>query len=295
MTPHIKAEFQNIIAAAHDSFLMKIVERKERPVLKGAWHYHPDIEIILTLKGRGKRFVGNDISNYKEGNVVMLGKNLPHCWLTKNQSKQVVIQIPESFYLGSFLKHPEMKEINLLFNKCIKGILFQGKTKKGARERILNLFTLKGYPKLIALLDLLHYLSISEELKFLTPIEYNPKLNLLKSEQVQKLYSFVLNNYMNDISLDDASKILCMTKTSLCRFLKSNTQKSFSKILNEVRVSHACNKLIETDMQIMEICYESGYNDVTNFNRRFKELIDVTPCEYRKSFSKIVNMADKHN
>ncbi len=282
----MKAEFEHIITAANDSFLMKIVERQKRPVLKGAWHYHPDIEITLTLKGRGKRFVGNDISNYGEGDMVMLGRNLPHCWLTRSQSKQVVIQIPESFYLGSFLKRPEVKEINLLFNKSIKGICFYGNTKEGATDRIHGLLELKGYSKLIALLDLLHYLSVSEEFKLLTPIEYNPELNLLKSERIQKFYSFVLNNYMNDITLEDASNLLSMTKTSLCRFLKSNTQKSFSKILNEVKIAHVCKKLIETDMQVMEICYESGYNDVTNFNRRFKELMSLTPLEYRKRFSK---------
>ena len=285
---HMKAEFQYVITAANDSFLMKIVERQKRPVLKGAWHYHPDVEITLTLKGRGKRFVGNDISNYREGDLVMLGKNLPHCWLTKSQSKQVVIQIPESFYLGPFFRRPEMKEISLLFNKCIKGIRFHGKTKEGAIDKIYDLLKLKGYPKLIALLDLLHYFSASEEFKFLTPIEYNPELNLLKSERIQKFYSFVLNNYMNEITLNDASNLLSMTKTSLCRFLKSNTQKSFSKILNEVKVSHACKKLIETDMQVIGICYESGFNDVTNFNRRFKELIKLTPLEYRKRFSKKV-------
>jgi len=282
----MKAEFEYIITAANESFLMKIVESQERPVLKGAWHYHPDIEIILTLKGRGKRFVGNGISNYREGDLVMLGKNLPHCWLTRSQSKQVVIQMPESFYLDSFFRRPEMKEINLLFNKCIKGICFHGKTKEGTINRIYGLLELKKYPKLIALLDLLHYLSVSEEFKLLTPIEYNPELNLLKSERVQKFYSFVLNNYMNDITLEDASNLLCMTKTSLCKFLKINTLKSFSKILNEVKVSHACKKLIETDMQVIEICYESGYNDVSNFNRRFKEIINLTPLEYRKRFLK---------
>lgn len=281
---HMKAEFQYVITAANDSFLMKIVESQKRPVLKGAWHYHPDIEITLTLKGRGKRFVGNDISSYREGDMVMLGKNLPHCWLTRSQSKQVVIQMPESFYLDSFFRRPEMKEINLLFNKCIKGICFHGKTKEEAINRIHGLLELKRYPKLLALLDLLHYLSVSEEFKLLTPIEYNPKLNLLKSERIQKFYSFVLSNYMNDITLEDASNLLCMTKTSLCRFLKSNTQKSFSKILNEVKISHACKKLIETDIHVIEICYESGYNDVTNFNRRFKEIMNLTPLEYRKRF-----------
>ncbi len=284
----MKAEFEYIITAANESFLMKIVARQKRPVLKGAWHYHPDVEITLTIKGRGKRFVGNDISNYREGDLVMLGKNLPHCWLTRSQSKQVVIQIPGSFYLGSFLKRQEMKEINLLFNKCIKGISFHGKTKEGAIDRIHGLLELKGYPKLIALLDLLHYLSVSKEFKLLTPIEYNPELNLFKSERIQKFYSFVLNNYMNDITLEDASNLLSMTKTSLCRFLKSNTQKSFSKILNEVKVSHACKKLIETDIQVIRICYESGFNDVTNFNRRFKEIINLTPLEYRKRFLKEV-------
>jgi AraC-like DNA-binding protein len=89
---------------------------------------------------------------------------------------------------------------------------------------------------------------------------------------------------MNNITLEDASNLLCMTKTSLCKFLKINTLKSFSKILNEVKISHACKKLIETDMQVIEICYESGYNDVSNFNRRFKEIINLTPLEYRKRF-----------
>lgn len=282
----MKAQFQKVITDANDSFLTAIVEREKRPVLKGAWHYHPEIEITLTLKGRGKRFVGNDISNYKEGDLVILGKNLPHCWLTRQHSKQIVILMPESFYSGSFIKHPEMKEIDLLFNKSTKGLSFHGETNEKATKKIHRLFGLKGYSKLMALLDLLHYLSSSENYKLLTPIEYNPELNLLKSERIQKFYSYVLNNYLNDITLEDVSDQLNMTKTSLCRFLKDNTQKSYTTILNEIKISHACKKLIETDKQILEICYESGYNDITNFNRRFKEIMHIKPREYRKKFSK---------
>lgn len=288
----MKPEFEKIQNRPLHSFIAKVVKRPKRPTLKEAWHFHPEIEICLTIKSEGKRFVGNDISDYQVGDLVMFGANLPHGFITDLPSEQIVIQMQESFLGDVFLDKPEVKAIKEIFNRAKRGIQFWGATQKRVKGKTERILKLKGFDKLLALLELLHFLANSTDYSYITASSFLPNTKMVELERVQLVYDYILKNYQDQISLNDAAAMLAMTKSSFCRFLKKHAKKTFSQIVNEIRISHACELMIQTDKKISTIAYESGYDDISYFSRTFKKIMQTSPKAFileRRGLSPITN------
>ena len=280
----MKPEFEKIQNRPLHSFLAKVVKRPKRPTLKEAWHFHPEIEICLTLKSEGKRFVGNNISDYQVGDLVMFGANLPHGFITDLPSEQIVIQMQESFLGETFLEKPEIKKIKELFIRAKRGMQFVGKTNKKVKSKAQRVLKKEGFAKLLSLLDLLHFLANTAEYQYITATSFKPNTKMAELERVQVVYDYILKNYQEQVSLEAASELVSMTKSSFCKFLKKHAKKTFSEIVNEIRISHACELMIQTDKKISTIAYESGYNDVSYFSRTFKKIIQQSPKEFMAKY-----------
>ncbi len=280
----MKPEFEKIQNKPLHSFIAKIVKRPKRPTLKEAWHFHPEVEICLTLKSEGKRFVGNNIADYQVGDLVLFGANLPHGFITELPSEQIVIQMQESFLGEAFLDKPEIKIIKELFSSAKRGIQFYGKTQQKVKKKALRVLQKDGFNKLLALLDLLNFLANSTDAKYITQDSFQANTKMAELERIQQVYDYVLKNYQEQVSLDEAANLLAMTKSSFCKFLKKHAKKTFSEIVNEIRISHACELMIQTDKRISTIAYESGYNDVSYFSRTFKKIIQQSPREFMAKY-----------
>jgi len=280
----MKPEFEKIQNHPHHSFLAKIVSRPERPTLKEAWHFHPEVEICLTLKSEGKRFVGNDISDYQVGDLVIFGSNLPHGFITEMSSEQVVLQMQESFLGIEFLNRPETKSIKQLFNRAGQGIQFFGKTQKQAKKIIKRLLEAEGLNRIILLLELLSHLEKSKECHYIIKESFHAKTKMEELERIQQVYDYILKNYQEKVSLGEAAKLLNMTKSSFCKFLKKHAKKTFSEIVNGIRINHACQLMIQTEKRISEIAFESGFNDVSYFSRTFKKIMNKSPKEFMAQY-----------
>jgi len=273
----MKPEFEKIQNQPLHSFITKTVERTKRPTLKEAWHFHPEIEICFTLKSEGKRFVGNDISDYLVDDVVMFGANLPHGFITEMESEQIVIQMQEGFLGLQFLEKPETQVIKELFIRAKRGIQFYGKTQQKAKRLAKQILKLDGFSKILKLLGLLNYLATSNEYSFITNQSFQANTKMTELKRIQVVYNYVLENYQHKISLDEAAQLVSMTKSSFCRFLKKHTKKTFSEIVNSIRIDHACSLIINTHKNISTIGYESGFNDISYFSRTFKSLTGQNP------------------
>ena len=280
----MKPEFEKIQPKPLHSFIAKVVRRPKRPTLKEAWHFHPEIEICLTLKSEGKRFVGNNISDYQVGDLVLFGSNLPHGFITDLPSEQIVIQMQESFLGTTFLDKPEIKTIKELFFRANRGIRFFGKTQEKARKKSQKILEKEGFSKLLGLLDLLNFLANSTESEYITQDSFKANTKMVELERVQIVYDYILKNYQQSVSLDEAARLLTMTKSSFCKFLKKHAKKTFSEIVNEIRISHACELMIQTDKRISTIAFESGYNDVSYFSRTFKKILQQSPKEFMAKY-----------
>ncbi len=280
-----KPFYESLKEMPWQSFLWRRVIRKERPNLKsaGVWHFHPDYyEITLTLKSSGKRFVGYNISDYSEYDLVLIGKQLPHCWITTQKTEQLVVNFKKEQLGDLFWKLPEMNQINDLLTNSNQGIFFDRNTATQAHVIMAKMEYLKGADKLFHLFQLLNLLACAKNQKSISFNHKEIKNSIKASNRIEKVYLFVLENYQSSaISFTKLCSELNMTKSSVCKFIKKVTKKSFSEILSETRINEACKLLAETDMFISEICFKCGFNNLSNFNRSFKKLMILTPKEYR--------------
>lgn len=281
----MKPELEKIVEGYESSFVAKTVKRANRPLLTQAWHYHPEIEICYTRKSSGQRFVGNKIAPYEIGDLVMLGSFLPHGFTTSQESDQIVIQFNEHFMGKTFLEKPEMRKILELIHRAKMGIQFHGKTQKKAAQKIIGILNKQGSIKLIKLLQLLSILAISDEYEIICSKNYSTTLNMDQLSRVKTIFEFIENNYRTDISIPEVARSLNLSESAFYKFIRKHTKKKFTQIVNEYRINHATKLLIETELTISQICYQCGYNNLSYFNRKFREITEIRPHEFRAKYS----------
>ncbi|HHB79634.1 MAG TPA: AraC family transcriptional regulator [Saprospiraceae bacterium] len=264
------------------TFLIREIVRDSRPLLSKAWHYHTEIEICYTSQSRGRRFVGNQIADYFEDDLVIFGENLPHGFVTNMQCTQIVIQFDKN-YLGNEINiNPEYAQIVHLLELAKTGLEFHGKTKEKAIKIIKKLTHAKGLKKLILLLKLLNTLSKHNQYTSICSDEYALKISESNLGRMKKVYDYVFEHYTKRINIHDVAALIHLSDASFYRFFKQHAEKTFTTFVNEIRVHHAGRILLSSKMTIAQVCYESGFNNLSYFNRKFKETMGLTPKEFRQ-------------
>lgn len=257
------------------------------------WHYHPEFEMTCILKSKGQRFIGDSIGNFEEGDLVLIGPNLPHFWRnddgyhkTKEEGAAhcITLQFRADLFSNDFLKTTELDNVKRLFSKSKRGIQFTGATSKKAISKMRRLLTLDGMDRIIAFLALLKLLSETDEMDILCRSGYVPALGTYDLQRMDKVYQYALMNFRSGANLGEAADIACLKTASFCRFFKLRANKTFMQFINELRVNHANKLLKETGLPISTIGFESGFQNLSNFNRQFKKILGKTPREIRSYF-----------
>ena len=251
------------------------------------WHYHPEIELVYVNNGKGKRQVGLHLSNFQDGDLVMIGSNVPHTGFTEYfdiDRKEVVIQFNSNFLGDSIEKVLEFKNINKLFELSKKGLVFSGETKKTIGISMLGLQYETPIQKLLTLIKILNDLSISKDVTVLNSENFYSE-NIQENERIKKVFNYIKLNYKEEVSLNEVSDLVFMTPPSFCRYFKSMTNRTFTTFLNEYRINNAIKLLAQSEIDIKNICFQCGYNNFSHFNRLFKKQIHMTPSEYRKKMN----------
>tara|TARA_Y100001980_G_C14507432_1_gene282976 strand:+ start:257 stop:1123 length:867 start_codon:yes stop_codon:yes gene_type:complete len=253
------------------------------------WHYHPEVELVYINSGVGKRQVGTHLSNYTEGDLVLIGSYLPHTGFTKgfnDGQKEVVIQFNQDIFNNAFNGIEELKSINHLLELSKKGIVFSGAIKDDVGIRMEGLKYETQLDGLLTFIKILYDLSIYKEKQILNAEGYAFISSPMENKRLKIIFNYIRDNFMNQIPLDDIAAIVYMTPQSFCRFFKKSTNKTFTNFLNEYRINHATKLLSETDQDIKSICFESGFNNLSNFFRNFKRITNYTPNSYRDQIFK---------
>lgn len=274
----------------NQSFTFRKFDEPE-PNLKPFWHYHPEIELVYVKSGSAKRHIGNHISEYKNGDLILLGPNLPHYGFTERlmgHRSEIVVQMKSDFLGQEFFSIPEMKEIQILLRKAAAGIIFHDKTKQEVGGLLESLSESDPFTKLMGIITVFRKLALSGDFELLNT--NNPTLVLRKqdNDKIDRIYNYVKDHFKDDIRLEDISKLVAMEIPSFCRYFKRVTGKTFTEFVNEFRVTHACKLISETDMSIAAICFESGFNNSSHFNRLFKNTTGKTPLEYRDEVAHLI-------
>ena len=282
----IKADLENI-QFENKSFYYKVFDiNNHKPNHKyQKWHYHPEIELVYVSNGEGKRQVGLHLSNYSDGDLVLIGSNVPHTGFTEyfdQERKEVVIQFKPEFLGNSIENVFEFKKISKLLELSKQGLVFYGETKKNIGISMLGLQYESNFQQLLTLIRILESLASSDEFTILNKDDFSKSNSIIENERINKIFNYIKINYKDKVYLEEASNLIYMTKPSFCRYFKKHTGKRFTEFLNEYRINNALKLLAQTEMDIKNICYECGFNNFSHFNRLFKKTLNLTPSEYRK-------------
>ena len=255
------------------------------------WHIHPEMEMVYVNGGSGKRHIGNQLSYYKNGDLLLIGANLPHYGftdrLTGNKS-ETIVQMKEDFLGPAFFDIPEMVPVKKLLQRAKMGVAFHGKTKRKIGGKIEKLVKFDAYDRLIKILTILKELAISEEYTVLNVDGFSMEIEPRDSKRINKVYDFVRENFQRPISLDEIADTVSMTEPAFCRYFKKISGKTFTQFVNEYRLVHASKLLSERPDNITDICFECGFNNFSHFNKLFKAFTGKSPSQYRNELTTIV-------
>jgi len=248
------------------------------------WHYHPEYELTLIIKGKGRRLIGDSHENFENGDLVLIGPGLPHTWVSdsgmKGKSEAVVIQFSEDF-IERFAGLDELSAINKLLLYAKQGISIKGKISAAAREQIKLLPAKRGVEKITGLLHILNELSALKSVSLASSF-YQPLKGKENENRINKVCQYVQKHAAERLTIHKAAALIHLSPGAFCKFFKRITGKTFSDYVNDIRIANVCSQLIATDKQVAEIAYGNGFETLTYFNRVFLRKKKMRPGSFRK-------------
>ncbi len=287
----MKLKFKQTERKPENSFS---VRQDTLPCIEHDWHFHPELELIYFLKSTGTRYVGNSIGSFGPGELYLIGSEVPHLFRNEKEYYEkgktgkivdlIVVKFDRDFLGEKFLNLSESQNVQKLFRNASRGLKFSKAVTYLVHNHMVGLVGSRGLASIINLLRVLDILSVSENSVLLCGDGVTNTYKRDERKRMAEIINYLTQNFERKIELQEIAAIAHMTPNSFCRFFKKRTQKSFSQYLNEIRIRHACKLLIEGDKQVSEVCYQSGFNTFTNFNRQFKMLMGITPSEFMKKY-----------
>lgn len=269
------------------SFTTKL---NDYPYFLKIWHYHPELELVVILKSEGSCFVGDSIEKFEVGDIILIGENLPHMWQNDEDyfqqnsiqsAKAIAIHFKKDYLGSTFFETPEMNHISDLFDRARLGVKFLNLKKQLVLD-IQNMLDKKGFEKTMSFINILNQLARHKDFKSLSSEGFVHSFKPTKNETQDKVQAFIFKNFNKPITLEEVAQIANMNTSAFSRFFKRMNRKNFSRYLSEIRIGYACKLLLEDKYNVASICYECGFNNISNFNRQFKLIMNCTPSVYVK-------------
>lgn len=296
-----KAYFEYVVIPNDRSFLWRM---DDYPLRRSAWNYHPEFEVHLIKHSSGLCYVGDFIGNFDAGQLVLVGSNLPHNWITpttgseqkKKQNngndsdkiiaRDIVLQFNPQKMRESASTLCELEQLEPLFQRASMGIEFTGETAKMGAEILEKMASTSGLQQLSQLIELLALMSQSEEYRNLATPRFVSQFKPSNSNDLkvlEKAMNYIQMNYLEGPKLADVASIAGMSDSSFSRFFKLQTGNTYSDHINILKIWTARSLLAGSNMAVTDICYESGFSNISNFNRIFLRQSGITPLQYRKA------------
>jgi len=265
----------------------------EVPHTYNQFHFHKEYELLYNIENSGTRFVGDSIRRFGNHDLVLVGSNIPHYWQSDDQyfmgdatikARVVLVQFVANFLGDEFLKAPEMSLIKNLLDRAIQGIQIRGDEARTIGEKLYQVTQLSGWKKVMVLIEALCLMSEAKDFILLASRGFCETHKVGNEERISTIFNHIIKNHQREFKLEEAAELANMNPSAFCRYIKKSTSKTFSQILNEVRIGFACKGLINTSDSISQIAYDCGYQNVPYFNRQFRIIKDRSPQEYRMRY-----------
>ncbi len=283
----MKLMFEKILPSESSSWRYWLYETDN---LEFNWHYHPEYEIALTLNSQGQRYVGDNIQSYDDLDMVFLGPHLPHTWSSSpaviGKKQQVfVAQIPTGWLETLVFGMPDLADYKSLLEQSRRGITFSRETVKKTVKIFKRIQNASASQRFIGLMELLQLMVDDKNKKILASDNYSISLTSdPSSDKLDKVVRYIHQHYTTKLHADDVAKLVHMSTNHFHRFFKQRTEQTFTEVVNQLRISKACSLLINSHMPISTISDTCGFNNISNFNRRFLQFKKMKPSEFRRIY-----------
>jgi len=289
----IDAQLEKLVISEDESFFIGIFQDN---LERSTWHYHNNYEISFITEGTGKRIVADSIVEFHPGDLVFIGHRLPHVWIADKDSwnpsnrflEMVVLQFNSDVLSQQLLALPEFKNISKALNYSERGIQVIGHTLNEVSEIMLQLPYMNNFDRIMNFYRLMNIIGKSDTIVQLASSEYLRKRLNTGSRRISMIHEFLMNNYLDNIELEQLAGLVNMAKGSLCHFFKMNMGMTIFEYLNQIKVDFACNLLMDPDLSILRVGLDSGFNNISHFNKQFRKITGITPMEYRKRFRVLI-------
>lgn len=279
--------FREPIHAGDDaSFFMGRVDLDHFPFI---WHSHPEFELALVVRGHGRRYVGDSLEPFSEGDFCLLGSNLPHSWYTDAADGSVssrVIQFPADAFPKLFSTAPEFRSIKRLLHRAGHGLSVSGKTRATVTRIMLEMY---DYPRwtwrhLHSVLEILGTLADSNDCQPLSTTLPPISAGENGGKPIETIFALLHRPPAEIPSQAVAARSIGLSPQSFSRFFSRTVGRTYAAYVNQIRLIAACRDLIETDQSITDIAFSSGFTNLSNFNRRFLSGKGVSPRQFRTRY-----------
>lgn len=248
-------------------------------------HQHEEIQLSCIVKGEGTLLVGDSLHSYQSGDVFAIGGNLPHVFLSASGSAEKSVMYSLFFTKESFGEHffdlEELQSTKGFFRTIDNGFQALSKTKNLANQ-FLSLQSKSRLQRFVSLLEIVEILSKSKKRNLSNQL-FKKRFSTHEGQRMRDVMDFTFSNYQNEIRIDTISDIAHMTTNAFCKYFKKRTNKTYNQFLNELRIEKACQLLLIKDKLVSEIAFETGFPNLSNFNRKFKNIKGITPSKFRNS------------
>ncbi len=273
-----------LVPAAH-SFIVSEMDLTKN---QGVIHRHGNCELNFMVNARGRRYVAGNVADFEEKDLVLLGPGVPHCWEISNKAERpraITIHFNENFFDASLFSLPEFGSIKNLMDDAQNGLFFPRYDTHQLAGGLATLQQLQGFEAMMHLLRILKYLSQIQDYQFISPGLYTWNVSNYNDDRIKKIHHYVIHHFQQGIRLKEVADLINLSEGAFCSFFKRITKKSFFTFVKEVKIDYACQLLTNSPLKsVSEICFESGFNNLANFNRQFKEITDMNPTEYRHKY-----------
>jgi AraC-like DNA-binding protein len=263
---------------------------------KSNWHYHNNYEISFITEGSGKRIVADSIEEFQPGDLVFLGRNLPHVWIAEKEKfapsnrtlEKVFLQFTDDVLCPHILALPEFIHISKALALSEQGIQIVGQTLNEVSELMLQMPYMKGFERMMQFYKMMHIIGKSDSHLPLASKEYLKMRFTTKNKRIAIIHDYLMSNYKGEIDLKGLADMVNMAEGSLCRFFKQKVGLTIFEYLNKIKVEFACKLLMSPDLSILDVCLDSGFNNLSHFNKQFRKTTGRPPKDYRKQFNAIL-------
>ncbi len=253
------------------------------------WHFHKEYELHLIVASSGKVFVGDYIGNFYPETLFLTGPNLPHNWISQIAEGEVVstrdmlVNFTDELLEGAASAFIELKTLTPMLERARYGIEFRNKaTIRKAVDLMQSIAGASGITRLGHFLILLELLAECEDYQLLSGVTAGQLADEQTIDRTNRAVDYIFSHYARELPLDEVAEHMGMKPTYFSRVFKQATGRCFSEFVNRLRISKSCELLADGEKTVTDVCFESGFNNISNFNRRFQQLKGMTPSHYRR-------------